>query len=190
MSSSLFPTALRMEVSTQQSGDWCVLFNTCSTHPTPSLWTVLLTKLKEKLRRNSDKSCILSLSWMRTVSDERYCSLYLDTFTLVCWSNGRNYPVGGIVVYGERFRASFKVWDLSSSGTLRIVDWQLATEVSVQYMSPIFRGRAEMGLIYCTETSVSNHKFTQRNVPEERISVYNALDITAFCVPIWREVNL
>jgi hypothetical protein len=157
--------------------------------PTPSLWTVLLTKLKEKLRRNSDTSCVLRLFWTRTASDESYCSLYLDAITLVCWSNGRTYPVGENIVYSERFRASIMVWDLRSSGTLRSVDWQLATDVSVQYTSPIFSGRAENGThIFCR--NFGNYKFTLRNIPEERISVYNAFHVTAVCVPIWREVNL
>jgi len=50
---------------------------------------------------------------------------------------------------------------------LRSVDWQLATDVSVQYMSPIFSGRAENGTNIVPETSVTNYKFTLRNVPEE-----------------------
>jgi hypothetical protein len=46
-----------------------------------------------------------------------------------------------------------------------------------------------MVLIYCPEP-VTNYKFTPRNVPEERKSVYNAFHVNAVGSPISREVNL
>ena len=60
--------------------------------------------------------------------------------------------------------------------TSRSLDWYLVTDLSVQLMGPIFRGRAvlvrrlKMKAISCAETSVTSYQSTLRNITEERKS--------------------
>ena len=67
--------------------------------------------------------------------------------------------------------------DLLFLSILRTLDWYYITDVSVQFLSSIFKvsysprrlyDTLKMGPIGCTETPVRNYRSTLRNIPDER----------------------